>query len=112
MRCLGKFSFLVAIVFVLFTSIFSINSLKAVNSLTVSQAIQTQNNTVQTVEGYVVGKPISSSTVVKSNFPDDYALALADRNSETNTANMLYVQIPSQFRSQFGLKTSPDLFGK
>lgn len=112
MRCVGKFSFLVAIVFVLFTSLFSFDSLKAVSSLTVSQAVQTQNNSVQTVEGYVVGKPISSSTVVKSNFPDDYALALADSSSETNSSNMLYVQIPSEFRSQFGLKTNPDLMGK
>nr|WP_235991882.1 endonuclease [Metabacillus schmidteae] len=96
----------------MFTSLFSFDSLKAVSSLTVSQAVQTQNNSVQTVEGYVVGKPISSSTVVKSNFPDDYALALADSSNETNSSNMLYVQIPSEFRSQFGLKTNPDLMGK
>ena len=112
MKRVGKVSSLVAIVFVLFVSLFSFHSLKAAGSLTVSQAIQTQNNSVQTVEGYVVGKPISSSTVVKSNFPDDYALALADSNSETNTSDMLFVQIPSQFRSLFGLKANPDLMGK
>jgi len=112
MKWVGKYCYLVALVFVLFVSLLSFGSLKAVSSLTVSQAIQTQNNSIQTVEGYVVGKPISSSTVVKSNFPDDYALALADNSSETNTSNMLFVQIPSQFRSQFGLKTNPDLMGK
>lgn len=112
MKWVGKYCYLVALVFVFFVSLLSFGSLKAVSSLTVSQAIQTQNNSIQTVEGYVVGKPISSSTVVKSNFPDDYALALADNSSETNTSNMLFVQIPSQFRSQFGLKTNPDLMGK
>lgn len=112
MKWVGKYCYLVALVFVLFVSLLSFDSLKAASSLTVSQAIQTQNNSVQTVEGYIVGKPISSSTVVKSNFPDDYALALADNSNETNTSNMLFVQIPSQFRSQFGLKTNPDLMGK
>src|SRR3954453_18227203 len=60
----------------------------------VSQAINTQSNTSKTVQGYVVGQPIATSTVVTSHFPNDYALAIADRPSETNTANMLYVQIP------------------
>jgi endonuclease I len=80
--------------------------------LTVSQAIQQQNNSVQTVEGFVVGKPISSSTVITSNYPDDYSLAIADDSTETNTSKMLYVQIPSQFRSQFGLKSNPELKGE
>ncbi|MCV9887844.1 endonuclease [Metabacillus halosaccharovorans] len=112
MRYAGKFRYLIIIALVLFTSLFSFDSLRAASTLTVSQATQTQNNSVQTVEGYVVGKPISSSTVVKSNFPDDYALAIADSSSETDSSKMLYVQIPSQFRSQFGLKTNPDLMGE
>ncbi|WP_078431454.1 endonuclease [Metabacillus halosaccharovorans] len=112
MRNVEKFRYLIVIALVLFTSLFSFDSLRAASTLTVSQAIQTQNNSVQTVEGYVVGKPISSSTVVKSNFPDDYALAIADSSSETDSSTMLYVQIPSQFRSQFGLKTNPDLMGE
>ncbi|MBU7595280.1 endonuclease [Metabacillus halosaccharovorans] len=112
MRNVEKFRYLIVIALVLFTSLFSFDTLRAASTLTVSQAIQTQNNSVQTVEGYVVGKPISSSTVVKSNFPDDYALAIADSSSETDSSKMLYVQIPSQFRSQFGLKTNPDLMGE
>ena len=78
----------------------------------VSQAINTQNNTSKTVQGYVVGQPTATSTVVTSNFPNDYALAIADHPSETNTANMLYVQIPSSFRSAYGLNTNPSLIGK
>ncbi|QGQ48729.1 endonuclease [Metabacillus sediminilitoris] len=94
-------------------SFFSFESTKAATtSLTVSQAIQQQNNAIQAVEGYVVGKPTSATSVITSNYPDDYSLAIADSSSETNTSNMLYVQIPSQFRSQFGLKSNPELKGE
>jgi endonuclease I len=94
-------------------SFFSFESTKAATtSLTVSQAIQQQNNSIQAVEGYVVGKPTSATSVITSNYPDDYSLAIADSSSETNTSNMLYVQIPSQFRSQFGLKSNPELKGE
>ena len=78
----------------------------------VSQAIITQNNTSKTVQGYVVGQPTATNTVITSNFPNDYALAIADNPSEKNTSNMLYVQIPSSFRSTYGLKTNPSLIGK
>jgi endonuclease I len=77
----------------------------------VSQAINDQNNTSKTVQGYVVGQPVATNSVITSNFPNDYALAIADHPSETNTANMLYVQIPSSFRSAFGLNTNPSLMG-
>ncbi|WP_264737977.1 endonuclease [Cytobacillus firmus] len=78
----------------------------------VSQGINTQNNSSKTVQGYVVGQPTAANTVVSSGFPNDYALALADSPSETSTARMLYVQIPSAFRSAFGLKSNPSLFGE
>ncbi|MDX6241606.1 MAG: hypothetical protein QOG10_6430, partial [Kribbellaceae bacterium] len=41
-------------------------------AITVSTAIQQQNGSVATVEGYVVGQPTATSTVVRSNFPSDY----------------------------------------
>lgn len=75
----------------------------------VSQGINTQNNSSKTVQGYVVGQPTAANTVISSQFPNDYALALADSPSETSTAKMLYVQIPSTFRSAFGLKSNPSL---
>ncbi|MEK4131124.1 endonuclease [Solibacillus sp. FSL W8-0474] len=78
----------------------------------VSQAISNQNSSAKTVKGYVVGQPTSQTTVLKSNFPNDYALALADSATETNTAKMIYVQIPSSFRSSYGLKSNPSLMGK
>ncbi|MCM3733594.1 endonuclease [Fictibacillus nanhaiensis] len=78
----------------------------------VSQAIANQNNSLKTVQGYVVGQPTATNTVVTSNYPNDYALALADSVLETNTANMIYVQIPSSFRSEFGLQSNSDLKGQ
>jgi endonuclease I len=80
-------------------------------SITVSTAIQQQNGSVATVEGYVVGQPTATSTVVRSNFPSDYALALADTTSQTSTSAMLYVQIPSAFRASYGLQSNPGLVG-
>ncbi|KON87765.1 ribonuclease [Sporosarcina globispora] len=78
----------------------------------VSQGISTQNNSAKTVQGYVVGQPIATNTVIASGYPNDYALALADSPSETSTAKMLYVQIPTSFRSSFGLKSNPSLIGE
>ena len=78
----------------------------------VSQAIANQNNSVQTVSGYVVGQPTSATVVAFSNYPSDYALAISDNASETNLSNMVYVQIPSSFRSEFGLQSNPSLKGQ
>ncbi|PKH37516.1 Endonuclease I [Nocardioides alpinus] len=85
---------------------------EAATPITVSQAIGQQTGATQTVRGYVVGQPTATSTVVRSGFPSDYALAIADSASQTNTSSMLYVQIPSAFRAQWGLRTNPSLMGK
>ncbi|WP_396653289.1 endonuclease [Metabacillus idriensis] len=77
----------------------------------VAEANANQNAAVKTVKGYVVGQPTATNTVVTGNYPNDYALALADSPSETSTTKMIYVQIPSSFRTQFGLKTNPSLKG-
>lgn len=81
-------------------------------TITVTQAISTQNGSVATVRGYVVGQPTATSTVVTDSYPNDYALALAAAPSETDTADMLYVQVPSAFRSTWGLRSNPDLVGQ
>lgn len=80
-------------------------------NLTVSAAIQQQNGSVATVEGYVVGQPTAANTVIRSNFTGDTALALADSAAQTSTASMLYVQIPTGFRAQYGLQSNPGLIG-
>ena len=84
----------------------------AATPLTVGQAIGQQTGATQTVRGYVVGQPTATNTVVRSNFPNDYALAIADSASQTSTSQMLYVQVPSAFRAQWGLKSNPSLMGK
>ena len=85
---------------------------RAATPLSVSQAIGQQTGASQTVRGYVVGQPTATSTVVRSGFPNDYALAIADSPSQTSTSSMLYVQIPSAFRTQWGLRSNPSLMGK
>ncbi|MBC9823152.1 endonuclease [Terrabacter sp. MAHUQ-38] len=80
--------------------------------LTVSQAIGSQTGQTATVRGFVVGQPTATNTVVRSSFPNDYALAIADSASETSTSRMLYVQIPSAFRASWGLRTNPSLMGR
>ena len=80
--------------------------------ITVSQAIGQQNGSTQAVRGYVVGQPTATNTVVRSGFTNDYALAIADSATQTSTSQMLYVQIPTAFRSQWGLRANPGLMGK
>ena len=87
-------------------------ALAAAAPLTVSQAVGSQTGQSATVRGYVVGQPTATSTVVRSGFPNDYALAIADTASETSTSRMLYVQIPSAFRSSWGLRSNPSLMGR
>ena len=84
----------------------------AATPITVTQAIGQQDGSSQTVRGYVVGQPTATNTVVKLGFPNDYALAIADSASQASTSQMLYVQVPSAFRSQWGLRTNPGLMGK
>ncbi|PFR97344.1 endonuclease [Priestia megaterium] len=98
------------LIFVLLVSLTPVS--QAAAFLSVAQALENQNNSIQTVKGYVVGQPTGTSTVITSNYPNDYALALADSANETNTDKMVYVQIPSNLRSTFGLQSHSELRGK
>jgi endonuclease I len=82
----------------------------AAATLTVAQAIIGQGGT-GTVRGYVVGQPTATNTVLFRNFTGDTALAIADSSTETDTADMLYVQITAAYRSSFGLQSDPGLIG-
>lgn len=65
------------------------------------------------VEGYVVGHSVSKGSYrFTGPFENDYNMAIADQKDETSPENILPVQIPAAFRSQFGLKTNPHLIGK
>ncbi|HZX05851.1 endonuclease [Kribbella sp.] len=91
---------------------FGITPSNAATTITVATAIGQQDNSTASVTGYVVGQPTATSTVVRSNFPNDYALALADSASQTSTSSMLYVQIPTAFRAAYGLQSNPSLLGR
>ncbi|WP_433164065.1 endonuclease [Kribbella sp. CA-247076] len=91
---------------------FGITPSTAATPISVSTAIGRQDGSTATVEGYVVGQPTATNTVVRSNFPNDYALALADSATQTSTSSMLYVQITSAFRATYGLRSNPGLLGK
>ncbi|WLR44372.1 endonuclease [Bacillus carboniphilus] len=73
------------------------------------EAINNQDGSSQTVEGYIVGKPLSSSSIQTSSFSDDYSIAIADDQDETSTENMLYIQLTSDYRSTFGLDTNSSI---
>lgn len=81
-------------------------------TIDVTTAIATQNGSTATVRGYVVGQPTATNTVVTSSYPNDYALAIAGSATETSTSRMLYVQIPTAFRSAWGLRSNPSLKGR
>jgi endonuclease I len=83
----------------------------AATPLTVAQAIATQDGTSRAVTGYIVGEPVATSTVNRSGFSGDLAIALADTASETGTARMLDVQLTTQWRSAWGLRTNPSRLG-
>jgi endonuclease I len=80
--------------------------------LSVSQAIAAQDGRSAAVVGYVVGQPTATSTVLRSGFTGDTALALADTASETGTTRMVYVQITAAYRASFGLQSNPSLMGR
>ncbi|MBM7813117.1 endonuclease I [Saccharothrix algeriensis] len=79
--------------------------------ITVAEAIGRQDGAPATVRGYVVGQPTATDTVLRSGFPSDYALALADTPEQTSTSRMLYVQVTSSFRASWGLRGNPGLLG-
>jgi endonuclease I len=88
-----------------------VDTAQAATPITVAAARATQDGSSATVRGYVVGQPTSSTTVVTSGFPNDYAIALAHTAGTTDTSQMVYVQVPSAFRSAWGLKSNPSLMG-
>lgn len=78
----------------------------------VAEAIGIQDNSLASVQGYIVGQPTATTTVKTSDFPNDYAIAIADTPEETDTTKMIYVKVASSFRPQLGLSTNPGNMGK
>ncbi|RWZ58557.1 ribonuclease [Halobacillus fulvus] len=98
---------------VLFAFVFmATGTVNAAGALTVSEALYQSNGTSVTVEGYIVGVPVSTTDVQQSNFTSDYALALADDPAETQVDDMILVKLDSAYRSDWGLQSNPGKMGE
>src|SRR5699024_646463 len=81
--------------------------------ITVEDAIAKNNDGSEaTVEGYIVGYVISPENVTRTDFREDYNVAIADEPGETDIDKMLYVQVSSQYRADYGLATNPENLDK
>jgi endonuclease I len=94
----------------LVVTVVRIPAASAAATLTVAQAISSQSGT-GTVRGYIVGQPTATNTVLFRSFTGDTALAIADSSSETDTSDMLYVQVTTAYRASLGLQTNPGRVG-
>src|SRR5699024_11096711 len=96
----------------LFTPIAGAAAIKGQTSddwITVEDAIELGNDeSEQTVKGYIVGFVEGPGNVSRDNFPEDHNVALASNPGETDTENMLFVQLQDDARDEFGLKTNPE----
>lgn len=85
---------------------------QAEGNLTVQEAIANNSGT-GTVEGYIVGYTVSGTNIdFEEPFSADTNFAIADSADEKDVSKILPVQLPSSFRSKFGLMTNPDIVGK
>ncbi|MGK5518142.1 endonuclease [Micromonospora sp. URMC 107] len=101
-----------ALAVVLVTPVAVTAAASAATTLTVAQALAAQDGRTAAVTGYVIGQPTSATTVLRSGFTSDTAIAIADTAAETGTSRMLYVQVTTAYRSTFGLLTNPGLRGQ
>ncbi|AYC28857.1 DUF6359 domain-containing protein [Paenisporosarcina cavernae] len=111
-QLVGRKGFIVFAVLLLVLSMALPFQANAEGELTVAEAIANNDGTA-TVQGYIVGQVTSTNNVKQDgNYTADTNVAIADDASETDTTKMLYVQLPSSFRAQFGLQSNPDNIGK
>ncbi|MDV5703307.1 DUF6359 domain-containing protein, partial [Acinetobacter baumannii] len=89
---------------------------QAAEPITVAEAIANNTGTA-TVMGYIVahtsgGSGGKASYDFEAPFGNDFNLAIADSPTETDATKILPVQLPSSFRSEFGLATNPEIIGE
>ncbi|MGM0844722.1 MAG: endonuclease [Bacillota bacterium] len=110
-----KIIFLTFLLFVVLAGCSSIDAPLIKNtqdsSITVEESFAEGEGKEVTIKGYIIGQPISNSTVVRKEFPNDYALAIADSREETDLSKMLFVQITEEFRASYGLQSNSSLQG-
>lgn len=80
--------------------------------LTIEETIAIEEGKEVTAQGYIIGQPVSDSTVMEEGFSNDYAVAIADDKEEKDPRNMIFVQITAEFRESFGLQSNPSLVGE
>ncbi|MCA1320499.1 5'-nucleotidase C-terminal domain-containing protein [Bacillus tianshenii] len=80
--------------------------------ITVEQAIA-QGSGTATVKGYIVGITLGTNSYqFDAPFNGDTNMAIADSPDETDPSKIMPVQLPTAFRSKFGLGTNPGNDGK
>ncbi|WP_233192860.1 DUF6359 domain-containing protein [Sporosarcina sp. P29] len=79
-------------------------------TITVEEA-RANNEGTATVSGYIVGFVVSATNVVPVA-TGDTNIAIASKAGETDVTKMLFVQLPTNLRSEWGLQTNPDLVGQ
>lgn len=81
---------------------------------TVAQAIPLSDATgtvKAVVQGYIVGQPTATNTVITSGYTTDYAVAIADKQGEVDTSKMFYIKLDTAYRPSFGMYTNPTNMG-
>ncbi|WP_456271350.1 endonuclease [Bacillus sp. AK031] len=81
-------------------------------ALSIGESLLEPEGKALTVEGFIVGQPLSGDKVVREGFSNDFALTLADSKDETESEKMIFIQIPLEFRERYGLKSNPSLLGE
>jgi endonuclease I len=116
MSCFKKtaYSMIILLLFLTGCTFTGTPSVKPTNQAhnSVEKALSESEGEELTVKGYIIGQPVSASTVAREDFSNDYAMALADSRDENNLDKMIFIQIPSQFREEFGLQSNPSLSKK
>lgn len=116
MKRLRKQLFAVTTMIVMLISMVLPYRAQAAEPITVAEAIANNTGTA-TVMGYIVahtsgGSGGKASYDFEAPFGNDFNLAIADSPTETDPTKLLPVQLPSSFRTEFGLATNPDIIGE
>ena len=91
----------------------TVNTVVDEEILSVNELIGLENPSTQvTIDGYIVGYVISGTNVSNTEFKDNYNFAIADNPNETNIENMVFVQVPANYREEFGLAANPDILNR
>ncbi len=114
--------FSIMLIFVLLLSLFtpaiapfSVSAAEEEATISVADGLALDNDgSMQNVKGYIIGYVISEKNVSTDpeEFKDDTNFAIADSADETDPDEMLFVQIPKQFRDTFGLQQNPEILGE